>query len=365
MLLNLNLLLPTFPTFICWIQNTNFYKNAFKASMSLLVVLVHFIPTNAQSITNGNFNSRNSGWGCNPEAVDRESTYGGSSSTNRVAEVDIQAGLCQTITGFTIGSEYSLSFKCSRRTTCGPTLQTMDVTISGGVLSETVSRNGGGFNFTTETFSFVANATSHTLEFEGTVSGTCGLILDDIEIEFVSALPVDLVHFDAEVNENKGVTLTWSTAMELNNDYLTIERSNNGNDWEVVNEVTGAGNSDNLLHYESIDNQPLANTSYYRLKQTDFDGTYAYSTISVITASQVSGKIVKSYPNPARNLVTLTEVRNTDDLKVYNSMGQDLTSLTRVGIKSSNKEVQINIIDLPNGLYHIWVGENRYSVNKI
>ena len=215
MFLNLNLLLPTVPPFICWVQNSRVYKQALKFTFSVIAIITQLLPAGAQTVANGNFDNQASSWGCNPEATHRESTYGGSSSTNRVAEVDKQAGLCQTISGFTVGNEYALSFKCSRRTTCGPTLQTMNVTVSGGVLSETVSRNGGGFNFTTETFSFVADATSHTISFVGTVSGTCGLIVDDIQIELINALPVELTHFTVQRNTDKSVQINWETAMEL------------------------------------------------------------------------------------------------------------------------------------------------------
>ncbi|MFT5724272.1 MAG: hypothetical protein ACI9JN_001390 [Bacteroidia bacterium] len=147
MFFNLNLLLHTMPVFICWVQNTKFFKHVLRFSLGLVVLMVNMIQVEAQTVSNGNFNNTSSGWGCSPEATHVEKTYGGSSSSNRVAEVDQAAGLCQTISGFTIGYEYELSFRCSRRTNCGPTLQTMDVTVDDGALSTSVSRNGGSFNF--------------------------------------------------------------------------------------------------------------------------------------------------------------------------------------------------------------------------
>lgn len=88
MFLNINLLLPTMPVLFCWVQNTNLYKHAVKLTFSVVLACINLLPVSAQSVTNGNFNSTTSGWGCSPEATNRESTYGGSSSTNRVAEVD-------------------------------------------------------------------------------------------------------------------------------------------------------------------------------------------------------------------------------------------------------------------------------------
>ncbi|MFT5511949.1 MAG: hypothetical protein ACI8SE_000343 [Bacteroidia bacterium] len=123
MFLNLNLLLPIAPVFFCWIQNSKIYKQVVKFGFAI-AFLCSSLGVSAQTVTNGNFNNMSSGWGCSPEATYMGKTYGGTSTINRVAEVDKQAGLCQTISGFTVGHEYELSFKCSRRTTCGPTLQT-------------------------------------------------------------------------------------------------------------------------------------------------------------------------------------------------------------------------------------------------
>ena len=365
MFLNLNLLLPTLPAFTCWVQNTKIYKRTFKFVVSILALLTQLIPASAQNVTNGTFDNRAANWGCSPEATHKESTYGGSSTSNRVAEVDKQAGLCQTISGFTVGYEYALSFKCSRRTTCGPTLQTMDVTVSGGVLTQTVSRNGGGFNFTTESFNFVADATSHTITFVGTVSGTCGLIVDDIEIELINALPVELVDFSATKYNDNSVQLAWETAMELNNDYFTIERSTDAVNWNAIGQVFGAGNSDNNIGYEYLDNNPLQETAYYRLKQTDFDGTFAYSPLVVVKNQKEEQKKVMVYPNPSSSVVTVTNIENPASLKVFNSTGQDVSHLINLGMITGVNEMLIDISNLRRGLYHVMVNGKTTTLNKI
>lgn len=105
-----------------------------------------------QTVTNGDFQLGNVSWGCSPE-IQGVSVYGGTGS-DIVAEVDLLAGLCQTISGFTVGSFYTLTFDCSYRTTCGPVTQTIDVSIDNGALpAQSVSRTGP-FGFTQETFGF-------------------------------------------------------------------------------------------------------------------------------------------------------------------------------------------------------------------
>lgn len=91
-------------------------------------------------------------------------------------------------------------------------------------------------------------------------------------------LPVELLDFKAELRE-KRVRLSWSTASEVNNDYFTVERTNKDmQEYTVINRVPSyMHNSNILLNYESWDEEPIEGLSYYRLKQTDFDGQFTYS----------------------------------------------------------------------------------------
>lgn len=89
-------------------------------------------------------------------------------------------------------------------------------------------------------------------------------------------LPITLVHFDA-VPVQRTVELAWTTATELDNDFFTVERSADGLTFAPLLRVEGAGTSLTPLHYRTVDDAPLHGLSYYRLRQTDLDGT---STLS-------------------------------------------------------------------------------------
>ncbi len=94
-----------------------------------------------------------------------------------------------------------------------------------------------------------------------------------------TALPVELLFFSATVNNQKQVILNWATASELNNDFFTVERSIDGLNWEVVEFVNGNGTTPLRNDYSTTDIRPFTGLSYYRLKQTDFDGAFEYSYI--------------------------------------------------------------------------------------
>jgi len=107
-----------------------------------------------------------------------------------------------------------------------------------------------------------------------------------------TVLPIELLHFSAKAIGSQ-VLLNWSTATELNNDYFTIERSVNGINWEVVDMVNGQGTTTQQSNYELLDTRPFTGISYYRLKQTDYDGDYSYSSLAAVTVSGEPRKLMK------------------------------------------------------------------------
>jgi len=115
----------------------------------------------------------------------------------------------------------------------------------------------------------------------------------------LSTLPIELINFSAEIKNNSELELKWQTATESNNDFFTIERSENGAIYSELSIVDGAGNSSTTLSYSFSDKKPIEGTSYYRLKQTDFDGKYNYSSVLAVNFEKIaSGCVLTVYPNP-------------------------------------------------------------------
>lgn len=108
-------------------------------------------------------------------------------------------------------------------------------------------------------------------------------------------LPVELLYFTAKPTQNL-VNLNWSTASELNNDYFTIEKSNNGRDFVRLGEVAGNGTTNLQVNYSFTDSSPYLGLSYYRLSQTDYDGTTeVFPVVSVLLEGNKSFSVG---PNP-------------------------------------------------------------------
>ena len=112
-------------------------------------------------------------------------------------------------------------------------------------------------------------------------------------------LPIELLSFDAKPVDRK-VHLYWKTASEINNDFFTVERSASDLIWDEVLRRDGAGNSNTTIAYEDWDLAPLEGWSYYRLKQTDFDGSFTYSEPVAVWIEPEDGQgDIFVYPNPS------------------------------------------------------------------
>ena len=116
-------------------------------------------------------------------------------------------------------------------------------------------------------------------------------------------LPVELVHFTADPAGPASVRLTWATASEQNNAGFTVERSTESEDWTAVAQVAGAGDAQTTLSYEALDSPAPPTQLYYRLRQTDLDGS---STLSAVVPVDLRGQQdIVLVPNPTDGPVDL------------------------------------------------------------
>src|SRR6185436_5233689 len=171
-------------------------------------------------------------------------------------------------------------------------------------------------------------------------------------------LPVELVSFTASVIDNKEVLCKWITASEINNDYFTVERSKNGNEFEEVGKVDGAGNSTAVLNYSLTDYKPYTGISYYRLKQTDFNGDYFYSQVVAVTIFENASDIL-IYPNPSNGIFNI--IKNNMDIPVELFM-YDMEGRLVWKNHLLDLSMQIDIQNFGKGIYNLQAAAK--GVNK-
>ncbi|MDJ1485138.1 T9SS type A sorting domain-containing protein [Cytophagaceae bacterium YF14B1] len=176
-------------------------------------------------------------------------------------------------------------------------------------------------------------------------------------------LPVTFISFDA-TNQAGKVSLKWYTASEENNSFFTVERSHNGQDWETVTTVNGAGTTNQALGYTAYDNNPYQGTSYYRIKQTDYNAEFSYSRIATVTVLGANSEVTLS-PNPVKDDIlrlTFAEGLQINQVVITNTLGQEVY---RKNV-SQVQELEINTQGYPTGAYFVIIsGNNYHKTSKI
>ena len=193
----------------------------------------------------------------------------------------------------------------------------------------------------------------------GATSPSQGGQIEDYSITLSVMLPVDLISFDAQLEQNKTVKVTWSTASEINSSHFEVERSVDGQRFSKIKTVNSIGNSTIDQSYKIIDDAPIKGLNYYRLKQIDVDGSFEHSEIKVVNIGG-SSAVIELYPNPARNILYINGMNESNfQVNVYNQLG----SLVKT-INKSNNEVDINAF--PNGVYYFQIVSTQINqVEKI
>jgi hypothetical protein len=167
-------------------------------------------------------------------------------------------------------------------------------------------------------------------------------------------LPVELSSFSATANKNN-VALNWSTASEVNNSGFEIERAGNNSDFVKVGFIPGAGTTTDIRSYSFVDNNLNIGTYTYRLKQVDFDGTFAYSDeVSVDITSPAEFELAQNYPNPFNPNTRITFSLAADSkvsLKVFNILGEEIFNLLNANISAGVHEFDLNASSLNSGVY--------------
>jgi hypothetical protein len=168
-----------------------------------------------------------------------------------------------------------------------------------------------------------------------------GIIIEDI-----STLPIELIHFEATAT-SYSIDVLWSTATEINNNFFTIERSSDMITWDIIGVVAGAGTTSAVHNYQFADQSPAAGLTYYRLKQTDFDGSFEYfAPIAVVfdpASDEINFKVLKTFESWYVSLPGDNEFK----VEVYDLSGRRLFSgngVNNISIPAQGHPVIMRVI---------------------
>jgi hypothetical protein len=181
----------------------------------------------------------------------------------------------------------------------------------------------------------------------------------------LTILPVELTSFTGK-REVERVDLKWVVASETNNNFFTLERANENGEFHFIGTVKGAGTSSMTNTYNYVDDGAPRHLCYYRLSQTDYNGTT--KTFPPIVINGLNDFAVERvFPNPANDElnVSLSQDGGSDvTIAVMDMVGHCVYKSNR-HLESSSNLIQISLSELPKGMYMLMInGSYRTYQNK-
>ena len=172
-------------------------------------------------------------------------------------------------------------------------------------------------------------------------------------------LPIELVSFSGQQRESN-VLLSWETATEINNDYFTIEKSDDDLEFFELGRIPGAGTSLTSQFYNYLDPTP-GKLNYYRLRQTDFDGTFETSAVIfvIFEADKIHGIF---YPNPFSGDNAQLEIYNPNQ-EVISVRFYDQKLQLVWEIKTTGGSIPIESSKFKKGIYFYFLSKNSLLID--
>ncbi len=170
-------------------------------------------------------------------------------------------------------------------------------------------------------------------------------------------LPVELKEFKAIYNDELHlVDLFWQTASEKNSSFFTVERSLNGISWEDIKTLPAAGKSTTTRNYNCSDKIQLNTVIYYRLRQTDIDGTVQRFDIVSVNPFSKEAEVI-AFPNPSEGVINVKSNKIIRDLSVINAYGVEVyTSFV------NETQTEINLSE--KGVYYLKIVLDDTTITK-
>ena len=301
------------------------------------------------------------------------SNFLGNVNLNFCGSPPTQSGGC-TNTPTTVTNNGSGAYRITGNFSCGSGLNTNQYILITGV-------TGGGNNLNGLWQVTKINATTYDLIGSAFVGGStfssATVVFDQSKLFLGTAtylgysscanpctpLPIKLISFNA-VPTNDYINVIWKTIQEIDNNYFTIERSSDGIHFTTIEIVSAIQKGSSIATYSKYDYYPLPGTSYYRLKQTDFNGIFSYSNIVAVSTQNNKTDWVL-YPNPSKD-GNFTIKSNMNATEIISITVIDVTGNIVRRFDTSDYESEIQVSNLSSGLYIVRFQKiNTIESNKI
>jgi uncharacterized repeat protein (TIGR01451 family) len=188
-------------------------------------------------------------------------------------------------------------------------------------------------------------------------------IAAQVVVNCMEGVPVSFIEVSAKRASANTATIQWTTAWEISNDYYSIERSIDGVTFVELARVKGKGTTTRQTTYQYTDEDILPVTYYYRIAQTDDDGTVSYSAVVKLVSNATP--VISLMPNPySKETFLVLEAAEDAPIQIIVS---DITGkiVFQSGQYRTNEKVALGQ-DFSSGVYVLRVGyDNAWYTEKI
>lgn len=183
--------------------------------------------------------------------------------------------------------------------------------------------------------------------------------------ETPSPLPVTLSNFTANCQSTGVVRLDWTTESEQNALVFVVQRSTDGMNWTNRGVLQAAGNSNTAQYYSFEDENRSGELTYYRLQQSDLDGSMEVFGPLAVRCDGFGAFTV--FPNPTNGSIAVTIPAQYKDNKLvfglHNPEGKLVQSVTHDNAHSNI--LQLDMESLARGIYFLHVQQDGVAVETI
>ena len=205
------------------------------------------------------------------------------------------------------------------------------------------------------------NGAGYSFTIAETLNPECNITFDRSALDCTTT-NIELINFEGKALEI-GNKLFWTTATEKSSSYFTLERSNNGTDFKVIDKIKSLGNSNTANSYQYLDKSVLKGNYYYRLLETDIAGKTDIASDVILLKRNGQSEIVYTAPVPATEFVNVTFIMEQETLvnyEVYNVTGKIIEAKIYEATEGVNT-LNINLQNYASGMYFIKIIDQENS----
>ncbi len=179
-----------------------------------------------------------------------------------------------------------------------------------------------------------------------------------------NALPITLAYFKASYLKERTTEISWKTISQVDNARFEVEKSIDGVNFNTIKTLDGAGTTNQAKDYSILD-EDFTQSAYYRLRQVDNNGKFAFSQVEFV---KYEGNLkIEIYPNPTTDRINIRLYENSEqnEVQITDAQGKTLIN-TQGNIKQIEENINAQLANWAKGIYFIKIRtQNKTYLQKL